>query len=168
MNTGTYEGQRINPEPFYQGSVAHGCFRTLGDSAKAAFAAAENPFDELIGANYSQNVEKIKKGIIVPPRVSRPAMMYALYHAYLLDRVPANYKNLEAATPDVDASRVAIIPCMFHCPHPTKEEVDNWMGKFAALRETLTGMAPGYSFEPYIYYAQKPTDSVMMAVIMHR
>jgi hypothetical protein len=164
----TFHSTPVNPEPFYQGSVKDGDHRTLGESAKAAFAASESPFDDMIGANYAKSVEKIKDKTIVPPKVRRPAMMYTLYHVILRERIPVNYKRLEEASPDPTAARLCVIPFMFRCPHPTKAEVDSWTEKWPILRAECEALAPGYKFEPYIIHGNKPTDSVMMAVIMHR
>jgi len=158
---------RVNAEPFYQGSVKVDDYRVLGDSARAALAAAKNPLDELVGANYTENVGKIKKGIIIPPRVSRPAMMYAIYRGLLLERVPVNYARLESmATPD--SARMSLVSYMFRCPHPTEADVEAWMSKFEALHAECEKLAPGYSFAPFIMSGDKPSDSVMMATIMYR
>ena len=159
---------RVNAEPFYQGSVKVDDYRVLGESARAALVAAKNPLDELVGANYTENVAKIKKGVIIPPRVSRPAMMYAIYRGLLLERVPVNFARLETLASAPDSARMSLVSYMFRCPHPTAEEVEAWMSKFEALHAECEKLAPGYSFAPFIISGDKPSDSVMMSVIMYR
>lgn len=168
MSSYTFQSAPIDPEPFYQGSTKQDDHRVFGESAAAAMAASETPYDDLIKATYMKSVEKIKQRIIIPPKVGRAPMMFALYHAILLERLPVNYTRLEAASPDPTAHRTGVIPFMFRCPHPTKAEIENFMTKWPELRTKCEELAPGYVFEPYVMHGNKPSDSVMMAVIMVR
>jgi len=168
MNSSTTRPARTEGEykKLYEGSTKDGDFRKF--SPAAVDKVLESNGLEMIRSHYERVVADMKANRFIPTRSSSARMTFLNYTAILKERIPVNYAKFEAAENE-DAIKIGMIPWMFRCPHPTEEESNAWLLRWHVggdLHTMCSALAPGYVFEPHFYYGTRPSDCVLIAVIM--